>query len=116
MKSIINKGTLGAALAASLAIASSAYATPGDGALHPMGEAVSPSQATEVITIGPDTKYVNVRDDDAVKFVDAQTGKSFAWDFDTPTWKNLELSKIAPAGFLAGKDVEVYVADPQEGD
>src|SRR6187549_2047193 len=97
MKSQISKGVLAAGLAASLAVASSAYAV-GSGP-NAYGEPAPLNRAEEVVTINPDTKYANVREEDIVKFVDAQTGQSFAWVFNVAAPMNFALSDVAPAGF-----------------
>ena len=114
MKSIISKGIVAAGLAASLAVASSAYAMLGDNGIHPYGESAAGVQAERVITIAPDTKGARVMQDEIVKFVDTESGQSFVWGFDTPGWTNFELSKVAPPGFLAGHDLRVYVYEPRE--
>src|SRR3954467_2027879 len=106
MKNMIGR----AVLIAGLGIMSSAYAASSDDWMHPKGEAISSSQDTEVITIYPDTRWVNLSPDDQVKFVDAKTGASFAWEFDTPDSATIALSSIAPSGFESGKNARIYVA------
>ena len=61
-----------------------------------------------VITISPNTKWVNVNRDESVKFIDAASGKSFVWQFKTPATK-FDLSKVAPSGILAGRSIDAYV-------
>jgi hypothetical protein len=66
--------------------------------------------ANRVITIAADAKWVNVTQDEVVKFIDASTGKSFAWTFDTIV-RVFDLSSVAPDGILGGHHVDAYVAD-----
>jgi Heavy-metal resistance protein CzcE len=65
--------------------------------------------ANRVITIAPDAKWVNVTQDEIIKFVDAATGKSFAWTFDTIV-RVFDLGSVAPDGILSGHHVDAYVA------
>ncbi len=65
--------------------------------------------ATRVITIASNAKWVNVTQDEIIKFIDVSTGKSFAWNFDTAV-RVFNLSSIAPAGILSGHQVDAYVA------
>jgi Heavy-metal resistance protein CzcE len=74
-----------------------------------IGEAIDgATDAQRVITIKPDTKWVNVRENEVVKFVDAASGKSFVWDFDTGRDVAFDLSKVEPA-ILGGHHVAAYV-------
>ena len=61
-----------------------------------------------VITIAPDAKWVNVTRDETIKFVDATSGKSFVWRFDTLA-NVFDLGGIAPTGFLGGRHIDAYV-------
>ncbi|NYE58862.1 hypothetical protein FHW58_000014 [Duganella sp. 1224] len=72
------------------------------------GMAAAKAGADRQVTIGADTKWVNVDNGDTVTFnVD---GKAFTWHFDTLHQEEaFDLAKIAPAGVAAGK-VTVYVA------
>ena len=65
--------------------------------------------ATRVITIAPSAKWVNITQDEIIKFIDASTGKSFAWNFDTVV-RVFDLSSVAPDGILSGHHVDAYVA------
>lgn len=61
-----------------------------------------------IITIAPDVKWVNVTRDEAIKFVDSASGKSFVWRFDT--FANVfDLGRVAPTGFLGERHIDVYV-------
>jgi hypothetical protein len=64
--------------------------------------------AQRTVTIAPDTKYVNVKAGETVKFV-AANGQSTTWSFDNPNIFEVKLRKIMPAGSLDHK-VMVYVA------
>ena len=103
-----------AVLAAGLTIGS-AFAIAGAGGMD-VGHLARNGYFTEVITITPDTKWVNVTQGDAVKFVDQQTGQSFVWSFDTPGAENFDLSAVAPAGVLAGQHVQAYVGENRRGE
>ena len=64
------------------------------------------SMATRTITIGPDTKYVNVTGGEVIRF---QLGaQSFVWNF-IGTRSSFDLSRIAPPSTLDHK-VTAYVA------
>ena len=62
-----------------------------------------------VITVRPDTKYLNVHGDEIIKFVDSATGNSFVWNFNTLA-DRIALSKIAPAGMFSGSNIVIYRA------
>jgi len=72
----------------------------------------APANATRrEIAVKPETKWVNVRDGDTVRFV--ADGRSFTWHFSTyPNTTHLDLAMIAPQDFPSGK-VVVYVAQNQ---
>ena len=61
-----------------------------------------------VITISPNTKWVNVNRDESIKFIDASSGKSFVWQFKTPATK-FDLSRVAPPGIWSGRRIDAYV-------
>lgn len=75
-----------------------------------VGDPGDEASVQRIITIAPDTKWVNVAQDETVKFVDANSGRSFVWRFDTPTWTAFDLSIVAPAGVLNGHHLTAYVA------
>jgi hypothetical protein len=69
------------------------------------GTAVASGPASQRITVGPDTRSVNVTDGDVVEFVIG--GQSYLWHFQTfPNVNILTLDQIIPAA----RGVKVYVA------
>jgi hypothetical protein len=107
MKSFIRNGSKAAVIAAALTIASSAFAAP---FWQDPGTASDGTFADEVVKIVPDTKTVGVYRNETVRFIDAATGQSFAWRFDT-TEDVVNLDQVAPAGALGGQHVAAYVWD-----
>ena len=83
-----------------------AFAIPVD---QDFGSASEAQNAGHVIKIAPDAKWVNVTEGETVEFIDEASGKSFAWRFDTIVGV-FDLSRVAPAGILAGHPVKAYVA------
>lgn len=73
------------------------------------GTPVDEANVERVIKIAPGAKWVNVTEGETVKFIDEASGKSFAWRFDTIVGV-FDLSRVAPAGVLAGHHVDAYVA------
>ena len=71
-----------------------------------LGTPAQSSQAQRTITIGADTKHVNVRRDEIIKFVAGEV--VFAWKFDGQLAKPFNLQQLAPSGALANP-VTVYV-------
>ncbi len=65
------------------------------------------------ITIGPNTKWVNVTGGETVRFIDTASNKSFVWYFNTPEWTTFDLAQVAPDA-LAGQHVIAYVAQNPE--
>jgi plastocyanin len=75
------------------------------------GQIVPANSTRKEIVVKPDTKWVNVRDGDTVRFV--ADGRNFTWHFATyPNTTHLDLATIAPQDFPSGK-VTVYVAQNQ---
>ena len=105
-------GTIAAAALSTVIVGSAAaYAPEQD-----FGSAAdSRSSSVREIDISPDTKWVNVDQDEVVKFVDASSGKSFYWRFDTRNFM-VRLQDIAPAGFLTGRQIDAYVSAPAAQD
>ena len=97
-----------AALTLSAASLSAAALTFGD--LY--GEPAQVSAAQRTIVVGPATKWVNVRQDEVVKFVAGD--KEFAWAFDGLP-QAFDLSKVAPSGAIDHR-VLVYIAARNAGD
>ncbi len=71
-----------------------------------LGTPIPVSDKLRTITIGPDTKHVNVDHDEAVRFVVGET--TFAWRFDGAGARSVNLQQVAPGGALA-RPVTVYV-------
>ena len=64
---------------------------------------------TRVITVRPDTKYLNVFGDEIIKFVESESGKSFVWNFNVLV-DRISISKIAPAGMFSDSNIVIYRA------
>jgi hypothetical protein len=79
--------------------------------LHEFGQRADNDTFQRVIRITPDTASVSVYRMETVKFVNAQTGKTFVWRFNTPHGENFALGQIAPPEFLDGQAVTAYVWD-----
>ncbi|MFN7087820.1 MAG: CzcE family metal-binding protein [Burkholderiales bacterium] len=110
MKRFIRSGTAVAGLVAAFTFASGASAA----AYSPDQDFGSPGQGDRfdrVITIAPGAKWVNVDRNETVKIIDAPSGESFVWRFDTPAWM-FPLNKAAPSGILSGRNIVVYVTHP----
>jgi hypothetical protein len=106
MKGFVRRATTVVAVAGFSTIASAAFAdqptpfvgTPGVNAYY-----------NRVITISPAAKWVNVTQGETIKFVDAASGKSFVWTFDTPSWAVIHLDQLPPAQGLGGHKVDAYI-------
>ena len=113
MKRLLHSGTAIVGLATALTFASGALAA-GYSLDQDLGSPGNDNVYERVITISPNTKWVNVNRDETVKFIDASSGKSFVWYFKTPAMR-FDLSKVAPGGILAGRRVDAYVGiSPRE--
>ena len=73
-----------------------------------LGSAIEASHAQRSIIIVADTRWANAKHGESIRFVSGAS--EFGWKFDG-TVSNLDLSKLAPAGFLA-RPFTVYVASP----
>lgn len=104
MKTAI-RATAAAGLAAGLMIASSAFAIALP-STQDFGRAADGAFADRVITLTPDTQSIGVYRNQTVKFVDAASGRSATWHFDTATTA-FDLEQIIPG---AGR-VKAYVWD-----
>ena|SRR6185436_2660127 len=97
-----------AGLTAGLMIASTAFAiaipSTRDFGLNAEGAFVD-----RVITLTPDTRSVGVYRNQTVKFVDAASGRSFIWRFDTLNTA-FDLEQIAP-DVAGASHVKTYVWD-----
>jgi hypothetical protein len=80
-----------------------------------LGSPGSPDTADKVLHIDAGTKYTNVVQGESIEFVAPSgngTQKAFVWRFDGWPRNAIDLTKVAPAGFLDHK-VLVYVSpDP----
>ena len=65
------------------------------------------AQAQRTIVITPDTRWVNVAQGEAIRFVTG--GAEFGWKFDGPGARSFDLQRVAPNGALS-KAVTVYIA------
>jgi heavy-metal resistance protein CzcE len=75
--------------------------------------AIITAVADRIITITDETKWVNVKHFEVIRFV--SNGREFAWYFDGVAQpRPFDLAQIAPAGFI-GHSVTVYVS-PSERD
>lgn len=77
-----------------------------------LGDAASAAQASRTIVIGPDTRYVNVKQGEVVRFV-AGT-QEFAFNFDGANVSSFDLRRVAPDGVL-DHGVTAYVAPAPDG-
>ena len=61
------------------------------------------------VVIDDKTKFINVKEDETIRFVVGAGGKkSFAWVFDMQD-QNTDLRQLAPKGMLGGGPIRVYV-------
>ena len=109
MKRTFHSGTAIVGLVAALTFASGASAA-GYSADQDFGSPGHDNVYERVITISPRARWVNVNRDETVKFIDASSGKSFVWRFNTPAMR-FDLSKVAPAGILSGRRIDAYIGD-----
>jgi len=70
------------------------------------GDASIPRESSRTIVVGPNTRWINVAQDEVVKIVTG--GQEFTWQFGGMD-DRVSLKQIAPAEF-AVKDIFVYVA------
>ncbi len=64
-----------------------------------LGNPAPPTAASRTIVITPNTQYVNVKQDEIVRFVVGD--KTFAWNFNVPvTVSSFELNRVIPTGVL----------------
>ena len=71
-----------------------------------MGSSVPPALGERTIVIGPDTRWVNVNQNEQIRFV--ADGVEFGWRFDAPGARSFDLQQVAPAGALR-RPVTVYI-------
>ncbi len=60
------------------------------------------------VQVGAETRWVNVMQDEVVRFVAGD--RAFDWRFATHTQTPIDLSQIAPAGFAVGSNPTIFVA------
>ena len=72
-----------------------------------MGSPLSPASGQRTIVLNADTKWVNVAQGEAIKFVAGAS--EFGWRFDGPGGRSFDLRQVAPAGSLSNP-VQVYIA------
>ncbi len=77
-----------------------------------LGDAASAAQASRTIAIGPDTRYVNVKQGEVIRFVVG--AQEFAFNFDGANVSSFDLRRVAPAGVL-DHGVTAYVAPASDG-
>ena len=107
MKRLFLTGTAVVGLVATLTFVSGASAAGYSPELD-LGSLGSDNVFERVITISPNAKWVNVNRDESIKFIDAASGKSFVWNFNTRA-NRIDLSKVAPSGILSGRQIDAYV-------
>src|SRR5882672_315183 len=72
-----------------------------------LGEPAQASAAVRTLVINGNTKYVNVKHGELIRFV--ENGREFAWNFDGVAQPQpFDLAQVAPAGIL-DHSVKVYV-------
>lgn len=64
------------------------------------------------VILRSDTRAVTVRRDEVVRFVAAESGRSFIWRFNTTQDVSFPLSTIAPSTIPTSPDVMVHVVGP----
>lgn len=75
------------------------------------GNPAPASAAARAVTITPNTYYVEVADDETVKFIVGD--KSFAWTFDGPSdGYAFDLERVAPPGLFTHKVEAIVAANP----
>src|SRR5258706_141347 len=107
MKRLLDSGTGIVGLVAVLTLASGASAA-GYSLDQDVGSPGQENVFERVITISPNARWVNVNRDETIKFIDASSGKSFVWNFQTLA-DRVDLSKVAPAGILSGRRIDAYI-------
>lgn len=76
-----------------------------------LGSPVAAGSAERVITLTGETRWVNVKYGESVRFVSGT--QEFAWKFDGPDSREVELRQVAPAGAVS-QPITVYVT-PRSG-
>lgn len=76
-----------------------------------LGTAIAAEQAERSITIAADTRWANVQQGEAIRFVSG--ANAFGWKFDGSR-SAIDLARIAPAGFV-DRPLMVYVTPSHQG-
>ncbi len=71
-----------------------------------LGTSIEASEGTRTITITPETRWVNVRLRESVRFVIGNT--TFGWRFDGAGARAVDLQRIAPPGSSV-PPIKVYI-------
>ena len=109
MKRVFHSNAAIVGLVTALTFASGAWAA-GYSLDQDLGSPGNDNVYERVITVYPNAKWVNVNRDETIKFIDASSGKSFVWQFNTRAAR-FDLSEVAPSGVLSGRRIDAYVAD-----
>ena len=103
----MKKTMLSLTVVTSILCASAMPSIAGTGRIDLLGSPAPATVADYTVRIAPDTRYVNVKLGDTVKFVAG--GKEFTWSFDSERAWAVDLAQIAPAGMLE-RSVVAYVS------
>ncbi|WP_424193702.1 CzcE family metal-binding protein [Ampullimonas aquatilis] len=74
----------------------------------PLGSRIDGAVVDREIQIDKNTHWVNVQKNERIRFVNADTGKSFQWQFDTLDHPIIVLKNILPAA-TDNMNVKVFV-------
>ena len=99
-----------AALAISLAASPAIHAQTASTSFL-LGSPTAAGSAERVITLTGETRWVNVKYGESVRFVSGT--QEFAWKFDGPDSRQFVLRQVAPAGTIS-QSITVYVT-PRSG-
>jgi Heavy-metal resistance protein CzcE len=75
-----------------------------------LGYPANADSYTRTVTIGSNSRWVNVNYDETVNFVNSATGAHFVWRFYTPAGV-FDLSDVSATEFMNGQRLRVYVGD-----
>jgi hypothetical protein len=103
----VKRTMLGMTVVTSILCATAMPSVAGTGRIDLLGSPAPATVADYTVHIAPETRYVNVKLGDTVKFVAG--GKEFTWSFDSENVWAVDLAQIAPAGMLE-RGVIAYVS------
>jgi hypothetical protein len=103
----VKKTMLGLTVLSSILCATAMPSFAGTDRSDLLGSPAPARAADYTVHIASDTRYVNVKLGDTVKFVAG--GKEFTWIFDSENAWAVDLAEIAPAGMLE-RGVIAYVS------